>query len=297
MEFSELGKHCSKDLCKQIDFLPFECKECHQIFCKDHFPLSAHPCSVDISKKGTMPQCPVCGQFVKVTAGQNADAIVNQHILQNCKSLVMESTTEAKQKEKKLKECGLKGCHNPDGYDTIVCSGCQKKFCLTHRLPDSHDCSHRTPATKHKGNSANSRLLEKLKDKTKPRPEKKTVTKHSASSAAVQRIRVGLKAVGDAKVKQEDRFYLEVEYPEVDPVGVALHVKPSSHWFDKNWTVGKIIDVICKHANIENRNHEQNSKKLIILSKRGGLELPYDIPLGLLDPTLVTGDTIVLAVQ
>ena len=30
--FPNLGKHCSGDDCKQIDFLPFTCDRCNQVF-------------------------------------------------------------------------------------------------------------------------------------------------------------------------------------------------------------------------------------------------------------------------
>lgn len=30
-EFPDLGKHCTVDDCKQIDFLPFTCDRCHQV--------------------------------------------------------------------------------------------------------------------------------------------------------------------------------------------------------------------------------------------------------------------------
>ena len=29
MEFANLGKHCTEVTCRQKDFLPFECKFCH----------------------------------------------------------------------------------------------------------------------------------------------------------------------------------------------------------------------------------------------------------------------------
>jgi len=45
MEFPELGKHCSFAGCGLLDFLPFECDKCHQVFCNDHRVLEAHNCS------------------------------------------------------------------------------------------------------------------------------------------------------------------------------------------------------------------------------------------------------------
>jgi len=31
-------------------------------------------------------------------------------------------------------------------------------------------------------------------------------------------------------------------------------------WFDKNWTVGKVVDTACKQLGIENRNNQANAK-------------------------------------
>lgn len=44
MEFPELGQRCSLQDCKQLDFLPFTCANCQQVFCKNHYITSAHDC-------------------------------------------------------------------------------------------------------------------------------------------------------------------------------------------------------------------------------------------------------------
>ncbi|XP_061197863.1 AN1-type zinc finger protein 1-like isoform X2 [Saccostrea echinata] len=44
-EFPNLGKHCSLEGCKQIDFLPFTCESCQQVFCLDHKFPDNHSCS------------------------------------------------------------------------------------------------------------------------------------------------------------------------------------------------------------------------------------------------------------
>lgn len=36
MEFTNIGAHCSEPHCKQLDFLPLECK-CKKQFCSEHF--------------------------------------------------------------------------------------------------------------------------------------------------------------------------------------------------------------------------------------------------------------------
>ncbi|XP_017889546.1 AN1-type zinc finger protein 1-like [Ceratina calcarata] len=44
MEFPNLGERCSIEDCKQLNFLPFECNHCHELFCKEHFHISSHKC-------------------------------------------------------------------------------------------------------------------------------------------------------------------------------------------------------------------------------------------------------------
>ena len=54
-EFIDLGKHCSVLDCQQLDFLPFDCRHCSKIFCKEHFNADLHGCENqpknDISKE------------------------------------------------------------------------------------------------------------------------------------------------------------------------------------------------------------------------------------------------------
>ncbi|XP_064599072.1 LOW QUALITY PROTEIN: AN1-type zinc finger protein 1-like [Liolophura sinensis] len=48
------GQHCSVKICKQLDFLPFTCDGCGQIFCLDHRSKDAHSCSMVLVDK-TLP--------------------------------------------------------------------------------------------------------------------------------------------------------------------------------------------------------------------------------------------------
>ncbi|XP_015439386.1 PREDICTED: AN1-type zinc finger protein 1-like isoform X1 [Dufourea novaeangliae] len=45
MEFPDLGERCSIQDCKQLNFLPFVCNHCHNIFCKEHFHIATHKCT------------------------------------------------------------------------------------------------------------------------------------------------------------------------------------------------------------------------------------------------------------
>ncbi|XP_060077045.1 AN1-type zinc finger protein 1-like [Ylistrum balloti] len=43
-EFPDLGKHCSLQSCKQLDFLPYDCDGCGKTFCGDHKFPDNHKC-------------------------------------------------------------------------------------------------------------------------------------------------------------------------------------------------------------------------------------------------------------
>ena len=44
MELPDLGKQCEVPSCKELDFLPIQCKFCDKIFCKKCASLVAHNC-------------------------------------------------------------------------------------------------------------------------------------------------------------------------------------------------------------------------------------------------------------
>ncbi|KAL5022860.1 hypothetical protein ScPMuIL_002015 [Solemya velum] len=50
-EFPTIGKHCSIKSCQRLDFLPFECDGCLNIYCADHKTKDSHDCTlVNIDK-------------------------------------------------------------------------------------------------------------------------------------------------------------------------------------------------------------------------------------------------------
>ena len=42
MEFPELDKHCK--ICRQLDFLPFKCDFCKELYCLEHKDPKDHEC-------------------------------------------------------------------------------------------------------------------------------------------------------------------------------------------------------------------------------------------------------------
>ncbi|XP_002127947.2 AN1-type zinc finger protein 1 [Ciona intestinalis] len=95
-----IGKHCSYDECSRLDFLPFTCDVCANIFCKDHESPIEHKCT-------KLPE-PV---------------------------IVDVSTLEPPVKY----ECTFLNCRKSE-LVPVKCSACFEQFCLNHRSQEDHKC-------------------------------------------------------------------------------------------------------------------------------------------------------------
>lgn len=135
MELPHLGKHCSQSTCKQLDFLPVKCDACEKVFCKEHVLYHNHNCDASYKKDVQVPVCPLCNQPIPVNRGEQPDIKVGEHIDRDCQS------DPAKEKRKIFtNKCSLKGCKQKEMIK-VLCSTCQKNYCLKHRHPQDHDCN------------------------------------------------------------------------------------------------------------------------------------------------------------
>jgi hypothetical protein len=62
------GKHCSVACCGQLDFLPFVCDACEQVYCLEHRSYASHQCPKASGKDATVILCPLCARAVKLTS-------------------------------------------------------------------------------------------------------------------------------------------------------------------------------------------------------------------------------------
>lgn len=273
-----------------------------------------------------MPQCPLCSKYVLVTAGQNADDRMNVHMNSRCQALVLEEKATAKRKV-----CGLPGCRNPENFDLVSCRSCGKQYCLTHRHPETHKCEKASGAASVPSGrplKAGERLLEKLREEKARRaqqPQQNGERKRAPAAAqsqpqiqpsaspspspspalpmdphalaqrrraASQRLRGS--ALGDDRVKTEDRVYFDVSFPSLleYPSGGRPRWLSHAFYFSRNWTVGRALDFVCEHAGIENRNNVASAKKLLMVVSDTGVDLPTDVTFGLLDPSVASGDSL-----
>ncbi|XP_072124516.1 AN1-type zinc finger protein 2A isoform X1 [Mobula birostris] len=152
MEFPDLGKHCSENSCKRLDFLPLKCDACAQIFCKDHITYAQHKCTSSYKKDMQVPVCPLCNTPVPIRRGEMPDIRVGEHIDRECRS-------DPAQKKRKIftNKCSKSGCKQKEMIK-VTCDQCHLNFCLKHRHPLDHACEADGKPLSKAGNAAMKRV-------------------------------------------------------------------------------------------------------------------------------------------
>ncbi|GAB2295539.1 hypothetical protein Dimus_029703 [Dionaea muscipula] len=133
-EFPDLGKHCSVDDCKQIDFLPFTCDTCHQVFCLEHRSYSQHDCRRAKQQDVTVVICPFCEKGVRRIPGEDPNITWEAHVRTGCGPSNYEKT-------RKKRKCPVAGCREQLTFsNTVKCRDCSVDHCLKHRFGPDHKC-------------------------------------------------------------------------------------------------------------------------------------------------------------
>eukprot|EP00871_Galdieria_phlegrea_P005400 jgi/Galph1/5861/GphlegSOOS_G4493.1 len=208
-----LGKHCSLKECNRLDFLPYTCPDCEQVFCGEHRQPTVH----------------------------------------NCTSL--KSEKQSVQQLKQLPICSVANCTT---ISVTKCLRCNQSLCASHRNPESHKCVEQVKTTKTKLEKKHSRnIFEKLADKlqnhlkAKDKPTSKTAT-------TILQMKAKRNAKGNPEIPLNERVYLQVY---VDPN--LKNVEPIYLFYNKNMTVGRLLDEVCDMFGIVNRNHESTDSRLV----------------------------------
>lgn len=142
--FPNLGEHCSASDCNQLDFLPFTCDLCRQVFCLDHRSYSKHNCANATDKDVTVLVCPLCAKAVRLVPNEDPNVTWDQHVRTNC-----DPSNYAKVHKKP--RCPVRGCREVLTFSNkMVCKDCKQEVCLKHRFGPDHNCKGRVEASKEK---------------------------------------------------------------------------------------------------------------------------------------------------
>lgn len=133
-EFPDLGKHCSVDDCKLIDFLPFTCDRCKKVFCLQHRSYTTHQCPNANQQDVTVLICPLCAKGVRLVPNQDPNITWDVHVNTDCDPSNYQKVT-------KKKRCPVLGCKELLTFsNTIRCRDCTQEHCLKHRFGPDHKC-------------------------------------------------------------------------------------------------------------------------------------------------------------
>ncbi|CAG8583202.1 4596_t:CDS:2 [Ambispora leptoticha] len=134
MEFPDLGGHCHKTSCKQLDYLPFKCSYCKNAFCHEHSKPQDHDCpSAPQGDGARVPTCPICNAPVPVNKGEDPNIRMERHIANDCRPAPKTTST------KPFNSCSVQNCKQRVAVK-LLCSGCGKNYCIKHRLEVDHMC-------------------------------------------------------------------------------------------------------------------------------------------------------------
>lgn len=133
MELLDKGKHCNEELCRQLDYLPIQCKACLKYFCNEHFSYEAHNCKSAEKFDYKIPTCELCNQTIEFKRGKHLDLCLAEH-MQKCQ-LEIKPTN----KEKTSKKCHFKNCKSKEVF-VFKCDDCCLNYCTKHRLAEDHLC-------------------------------------------------------------------------------------------------------------------------------------------------------------
>eukprot|EP00903_Cladosiphon_okamuranus_P014868 g13767.t1 len=177
-EFTEVGRHCAAENCNQQDFLPFKCDCCGGTFCLFHRSYVAHGCTSSGNKDFRALVCPLCEKTVRFTDSQDPNEQWDLHRRTDC------NPGDYKKNKPSKKRCAAPRCREILGpTNTHRCARCGKETCLTHRFPDSHNCSGRGDARSTAATAA-ARRMEAQAQHTRPMSlREKAAQKRAATSS------------------------------------------------------------------------------------------------------------------
>ncbi|KAK4956093.1 hypothetical protein LTR28_005970 [Elasticomyces elasticus] len=271
-----IGAHCQMPFCHQLDFLPFRCESCKGKFCLDHRSETAHLCSN-------------AGAWARARTGITTADLRATTTPQRPTLLTHEQ------------QCSSPSCKtliNTPLVTGVHCANCNRTYCLKHRFREEHECAKLAPlgarpaaATQRERGLA---ALEKLRawGASKQKSIRVSTSRAKESQAARAAASAALKksAKGDEKVPLEKRVYLHVE---ASAETVTSKVPSGAFFYNREWSVGRVLDAAAKSLQVQNVNNrvESEEERLRVFHVEAGRLLEFSEKLGVV---CQSGNTIVL---
>lgn len=233
----DVGKNCSK--CNELDFLPFVCEDCKQVFCGNCRKRDAHQCPGK-TYTGAAARAKEAARIARENPSPKVSASSTRSTSPTAASLFPDRDADKRKIDAKLTQ--------PAPSNILT-----KQFRVG-------DVAARTPNAFAKFN----RFLKSQKGKSSSLG--KLFKKSPAtSSKPVQMSLLRKQAKGDAKIAAPDRIYLWClfinpkktdEASELEELArINVEKDRRAVFVSKNWPVGRALDVIADTLSIRNYNN------------------------------------------
>ncbi|KAJ4289490.1 hypothetical protein N0V88_006972 [Collariella sp. IMI 366227] len=278
---SLIGAHCQYTYCNQLDFLPFHCQSCSKTFCLDHRTEDSHACT----NPGAWAARKRAAELAIPSAGEG----------RRMRDLLTQP-----------KPCADSGCKTTVGTSLVPgvhCAGCNRDYCLKHRLREDHDCKNKVPVGARAASAAQAAAVAdgaksalerfRLWGAAKKQQAKQSLATPAQKPKVAQMIAVNsLKktAKGDAKIGPEKRVYL---YVEAEAATAKAKIPKGEFFYSGDWVVGRMLDAAARSLQVQNVNNQSSAEedKLRVFHVEGGRVLEFNEKLG---TALQSGNTVVL---
>jgi len=190
-----VGQQCSDKHCYMVDFLPFKCQHCSQMYCGDHFKPTDHQCEkFDATKHDRVaPSCPICSQPVAIPLGQDPNIKMTHHMENEC--------GKKREEVSSVPRCGNGKCRKVL-YAPIKCDTCKQHFCAEHRFPTTHKCTNENiPITT--TSAKQGPVTEKAEERIKQAEEKIKQAMNTGSARTAAGMAAIRRAVSEAKQRPQ----------------------------------------------------------------------------------------------
>lgn len=291
-DIDAIGSHCQLPYCHVLDFLPFRCESCRGVFCLDHRTETSH-------------KCPHGGAWARRRAEETR---LREAAAQGPSKTALRKAEAARrlaEGDPLPTECCQEACQekiNSGLKQGIRCDICAKHYCLRHRLQEDHRCTPPRSVQEAAAKASKQAMLDRFRKWSLARTTKMLAPgdrkrKGGGQVAARTRFLAELKreARGDAKVPVEKRLYLVVEaeaLPKADEYH-AVNVPSRKVFVNKEWKIGRVLDVAARELGVENRNNMGGGEeeRLRVFHVEGGRVLGFGEAVG---DGVGVGDTLVL---
>ncbi|XP_041978845.1 AN1-type zinc finger protein 1-like [Aricia agestis] len=283
MEFPSLGDHCQNDECKQIDFLPLQCK-CGKVYCREHF--NDHCLSGDCEL--APPPRPV---------NFKSDDVIYKCSQKGCR--------KGNLHDMNCNKCGKHYCIEHRFHPT--CPEIDDET-MAQKI-EEYEAPRRQFAEANKDLQA--KITENIRKALQSSAKVKTASK-------IHLMRIKQKALGDKAIPADKRVHFAIKKPtdtQAKPVKIvqnveniinleSLRLEPDlkdtiAVFISTKFTLGRAIDAICNLCNIKNDNNKMGTTKIRLFRQLDGycispIKMDVEIEELVKNEILLEGDRLIM---